>query len=73
MSNKKSRFFLGGGKNNDIRFFDINNGNCFRGIVNKSKALISGIIQLNNDSILTYTYLGEVKIWEFDLNYKSIY
>ena len=70
---KNQDFFLGGGKNNDIRFFDINNGNCFRGIVNKSKALIYGIIQLNNDSILTYTYLGEVKIWEFDLNYKSIY
>ena len=44
---KNHDFFLGGGKNNDIRFFNIHNGECFRGIETKSEKLIAGIIELN--------------------------
>lgn len=70
---KNHDFFLAGGKNNDIRFFNINNGECFRGIETHGEKLIAGIIELNNGSILSYTNKGEVRIWEFCLNYYSIY
>ena len=70
---KNHDFFLAGGKNNDIRFFNIHNGECFRGIETHGEKLIAGIIELNNGSILSYTNKGEVRIWEFCLNYYSIY
>ena len=70
---KNHDFFLAGGKNNDIRFFNIHNGECFRGIETHGEKLIAGIIEINNGLILSYTNKGEVRIWEFCLNYNSIY
>ena len=70
---KNHDFFLGGGKNHDIRFFNINNGECFTGIETFCKELIAEIIELNDGSILSYTKNGEIQIWKFDLNYVSIY
>ena len=66
---KNQDFFLAAGKNSDIRFFNINNGECFIGIETLFEELIDGIIVLNNGLILTYTKNGEIKIWTFDLNY----
>ena len=73
MSNQKSRFFLAAGKNSDIRFFNINNGECFTGIETFCKELIAEIIELNDGSVLSYTKNGEIQIWKFDLNYVPIY
>ena len=70
---KNHDFFLGGGKNHDIRFFNINNGECFTGIETFCKELIAEIIELNDGSVLSYTKNGEIQIWKFDLNYVPIY
>jgi WD40 repeat protein len=57
--------FLTCGENKNIKVYKINNYQYIKDINNVHEDDIEGIIQLNNNLILTYSWDKTIKIWEF--------
>ena len=53
------------GENKNIKFYKNNNYQYIKDINNVHEDDIEGIIQLNNNLILTYSWDKTIKIWEF--------
>ena len=62
---KNKGIFLTGGESFDVRIFRYDNYECIQVIENAHKDYIYGFIQLNNDSIISYGWDNNMKIWSF--------
>ena len=62
----EKNIFLVGGRSNDIKIYRNDNYECIQIIKKAHNRFIKGFIESNNNSILSYSVDGNIKIWIFE-------